>query len=210
MPTHLTRVWFQSRNCKQCPIELTIKPLWANGKEGFFLSAKGTKLKPAHSPAHQKKGSKAYNGKRGQVHPNFRKDYGYASYHRLMAYTYATEPCPIYFDSKGQPYKGIVHHVIENPYDIRMDNLMGWLTYKQHSIADKRRRALEQTLPDMYCVQTSFLKQLQDPRQTSDEKFNEELKRLQEKYRQRRQSMRITCSWQWACIPVMARRRGST
>ena len=170
-----------SKGCKQCPIELTVRPLWANGKEGFFLSVKGTKLKPAHSPAHQKKGSKAYNGKRGLVHPYMRQ-FGAKLAHRIMFATYADEPCPIYFDSKGQPYKGIVHHVIENPYDIRMDNLMGWLTFKQHSIADKRRRALEQTLPDMYCVQTSFLKQLQDPRETSDEQFDEELKRLKEKY----------------------------
>ena len=174
--------FFTSRGCKQCPIELTIKPLWANGKEGFFLSAQGTKLKPSHSPAKRKRGNKANNGKRGLVHPDFRKDYGYVKCHRLMFATYADEPCPIYFDSKGQPYKGIVHHVIENPYDIRMDNLMGWLTFQQHSIADKRRRALEKVLPDMYCVQTSFLKELQDPRKTSDEQFDEELKRLQEKY----------------------------
>ena len=122
-----------------------------------------------------------HNGKRGQIHPQM-KHFGNQHAHRIMFATYAVEPCPIYFDSKGRPYKGIVHHVIENPYDIRMDNLMGWLTFKQHSIADKRRRALEQTLPDMYCVQTSFLKQLQDPRETSDEQFDEELDKLREKY----------------------------
>ena len=181
MQKALTRVWFQSRNCKQCPIEMSIRPLWANGNEGFFLSAYGTKIKLRHSPAMRKKGYKANNGKRGLTHPIMR-DFGKVLAHRLMFATYAVEPCPIYFDSKGKPYKGIVHHVIENPYDIRMDNLMGWLTFQQHSIADKRRRALEQTLPDMYCVQTSYLKQLQDPRETSDEQFNEELKRLQEKY----------------------------
>ena len=181
MQKALTRVWFQSRNCKQCPIEITVKPLWANGKEGFFLSAYGTKVVLTHSPSHRRKGSKAFNGKRGLTHPDLR-NFGNVSAHRLMFATYADEPCPIYFDSKGQPYKGIVHHVIENPYDIRMDNLMGWLTFKQHSIADKRRRALEQTLPDMYCVQTSFLKQLQDPRETSDEQFDEELDKLREKY----------------------------
>ena len=174
--------FFTSRGCKQCPIELTVRPLWANGEEGFFLSAQGTKLKPGQNPAKTKKGSKNYNGERGLRHPDFRKNYGYVKCHRIMAATYADEPCPIYFDSKGQPYKGIVHHVIENPFDYRVDNLLWWLTYKQHSIADKRRRSLEKVLPDMYCVQTSFLKQLQDPRETSDELFDEELKRLQEKY----------------------------
>ena len=143
----LSRIWFQSRNCKQCPIEQTIKPLWANGDEGYFLSAQGNKQKPIHGPANRKNGSNVGNGKRGVVHPQMRH-FGGVYAHRIMAATYADEPCPIYFDSKGQPYKGIVHHVIENPYDIRMDNLMGWLTFQQHSIADKRRRALEQTLPD--------------------------------------------------------------
>ena len=97
-----------------------------------------------------------------------------------MAATYADEPCPIFRDSKGKPYKGLVHHVIENPYDIRVDNLIWWLTYRQHHIADKRRRALEQVLPDMYAVPTKTLKRLQDPRVTSDETFEFELQKLRE------------------------------
>ena len=120
-------------------------------------------------------------GKRGLVHPNMR-NFGNALAHRLMAATYADEPCPIFFDSKGNPYKGIVHHVIENPYDIRVDNLLWWLTYKQHHIADKRRRALEQVLPDMYAVPTKRLKRLQDPRLTSDEDFIVELQKLKTHY----------------------------
>ena len=160
---------------------MTVKPLWANGDEGYFLSAQGTKLALTHSPASSKKGSKANMGQRGMRHPTIRQLHG-KSAHRLMFATYAMEPCPIFIDSKGDPYKGFVHHVIENPYDIRMDNLMGWLTFHQHHIADKRRQALEKILPDMYCVQTSYLKQLQDPRETSDEKFKEELDKLRKKY----------------------------
>ena len=95
---------------------------------------------------------------------------------------FAEEPCPIFFSSKGNPYKGIVHHVIENPNDIRLDNLMGWLTYKQHVIADKRRRELEAVLPDMYCVETAYLKLLEDPRQTDDLFFNMELNKLRATY----------------------------
>jgi len=99
-----------------------------------------------------------------------------------MFETFADEPCPIFFDSKGNPYKGIVHHVIENPNDIRMDNLMGWLTYEQHAVADKRRRALEDVLPDMYCIETKRLKAMQDPRKTNDELFEFELNYLRKKY----------------------------
>ena len=179
---HLSRLYFLSKGCKQAPLESTGgKVLWANGDQGYFMSAYGVKLKPMQGPANRKKGSKANGGKRGFVHPqmqHFNKQYA----HRLMFATFADEPCPIFFDSKGNPYKGIVHHVIENPQDIRMDNLMGWLTYKQHKIADKRRRALEAVLPDMYCVETVYLKILEDPRQTDHIFFEMELNNLRATY----------------------------
>ena len=180
--THLLRLYFLSKGCKQVPLELTGgKVLWANPDEGYFMSAYGVKQMPTFSPAMRKKGNKANNGKRGFRHPIMRQ-FGNQKAHRLMFTTFAEEPCPIFFDSKGNPYKGVVHHVIENPYDIRMDNLMGWLTYKQHSVADKRRRALEKVLPDMNCVETAYLKMLQDPRQTDDLYFQLEFQKLAAKY----------------------------
>ena len=180
--THLSRLYFLSKGCKQVPFKSAgNKVLWANGDEGYFMSAYGVKQKPMHSPSNRKKGSKANNGKRGLTHPIMRH-FGCQFAHRLMFETFADEPCPIFFDSKGNPYKGIVHHVIENPYDIRMVNLMGWLTHKQHHIADKRRRALESVLPDMYCVDTAYLKLLQDPRKTDEEVFNVELIKLRATY----------------------------
>lgn len=145
------------------------------------MSAYGVKQIPTFPPTMRKKGRKANNGKRGFTHPNMRH-FGNQRAHRLMFETFAGEPCPIYFDSKGNPYKGIVHHVIENPHDIRMVNLMGWLTYKQHHIADDRRRALESVLPDMYCVETDYLKMLQDPRQTDHLFFGMELQKLAARY----------------------------
>ena len=176
--THLSRLYFLSKGCKQAPLESTGgKVLWANGKEGYFMSAYGVKQIPSFSPSHQKKGSKAFNGKRGLTHPTMRH-FGCKAAHRLMFETFADEPCPIFFTKSGKPYKGIVHHVIENPSDIRMVNLMGWLTHKQHHIADKRRSALESVLPDMYCVETAYLKELQDPRQTTDEEFQTALDKL--------------------------------
>jgi len=176
--THLSRLYFLSKGCKQVPLDLIGgKVLWANPDEGYFMSAYGVKQIPTFPPCMRKKGSKANNGKRGLLHPNLR-NFGNKKAHRIMFATFADEPCPIFFDSKGNPYKGIVHHVIENPNDVRMDNLMGWLTYKQHAVADKRRRALEAVLPDMYCVETAYLKLLEDPRQTNDEKFKKEMVNL--------------------------------
>jgi hypothetical protein len=180
--THLSRLYFLSKGCKQVPLDLTGgKVLWANPDEGYFMSAYGVKQIPTFPPCMRKKGSKANNGKRGLFHPNLR-NFGNQKAHRLMFETFADEPCPIFFDSKGNPYKGIVHHVIENPNDIRMDNLIGWLSYKQHKIADKRRRALEVVLPDMYCVETAYLKLLQDPRKTDDIFFEMELNNLRATY----------------------------
>ena len=180
--THLSRLYFLSKGCKQVPLKSTGgKVLWANPEEGYFMSAYGVKLNPTFPPCNRKKGRKANNGKRGFIHPMMRQ-FDNQKAHRLMFETFADEPCPIFFDSKGNPYKGIVHHVIENPYDIRMDNLIGWLTYKQHHIADKRRRALEAVLPDMYCVETAYLKLLQDPRQTDEIFFDMELNNLRSKY----------------------------
>ena len=143
------------------------------------MSAYGNKINLNLSPKRRRRNVKGKTKIRGFNHPCLRQNGG-KSAHRLMFATFADEPCPIYFDSKGNPYKGIVHHVIENPYDIRMDNLMGWLTYKQHAIADKRRRALEAVLPDMYCISTAHLKKLEDPRETSDAVFEEWLNLLKE------------------------------
>ena len=180
---HLSRLYFLSKGCKQAPFDLTDgKVLWANPDDGYFMSASGCKIKLNHSPFCRRRNVKGKTGvNRGRVHPILR-NFGNKSAHRLMFETFAEEPCPIFFDSKGNPYKGVVHHVIENPNDIRMDNLMGWLTYKQHAVADKRRRALEDVLPDMYCVETAYLKRLEDPRQTDDVIFDMELSNLRATY----------------------------
>lgn len=181
--THLSRLFFLSKGCKQAPLDLTGgKVLWANPNEGYFMNASGCKIRINHSPAQQRRNVKGKTGvNRGFTHPILRQ-FGGKKAHRLMFVTFADEPCPIFFDSKGNPYKGIVHHVIENPKDVRMDNLIGWLTYKQHSVADKRRRALEKVLPDMYCVETAYLKLLQDPRKTDDVFFEMELNKLRATY----------------------------
>ncbi len=137
------------------------------------MSAYGNKIELRHSPSDRRRNVKGKTGvNRGFIHPILRH-YGGKSAHRVMFATFADKPCPIFKDSKGKPYKGIVHHVIENPQDIRMDNLIGWLTYEQHAVADKRRRALEAVLPDMYCIRTIHLKKLEDPRETSDAEFEE-------------------------------------
>ena len=182
MQTHLSRLYFLDKGCKKVPLESTGgKVLWANPEEGYFMSAYGNKISLNNNPAKRRRNVKGKTKVRGFMHPILR-NFGCRYAHRLMFAAFADEPCPIFFDSKGNHYKGIVHHVIENPYDIRMDNLMGWLTYKQHAVADKRRRALEAVLPDMYCVETAYLKLLEDPRKTDDIFFKMELSNLRATY----------------------------
>ena len=178
--THLSRLYFLCKGCKPVSPESTGgKVLWANGELGYFMSASGNKIKLNHSPSGRRRNIKGKTKTRGFIHPILRY-YGGKSAHRLMFETFADKPCPIFKDSKGKPYKGIVHHVVENPQDIRMDNLIGWLTYEQHAVADKRRRALEAVLSDMYCIRTIHLKKLEDPRETSDAEFEEWLNLFKE------------------------------
>ena len=181
MQNALSRLWFLSKGCKQCPIEITIKPLWANGDEGYFLSAAGTKQMPVYSPSNRTRGKHCHNGKRGQDYPSMRH-YGSKSAHRLMAYACSDEPCPTFIGKNGKPYKGIVHHLIEDPNDFRNANLLYWLDRKTHSEADRRQRALRAVLPDMHELSYDEHRRLQDPRTMSREQFDVELNQLRQHY----------------------------
>ena len=98
---------------------------------------------------------------------------------------------PVFFDSKGNPYFGICHHLIEEPLNYCPDNLLCWLTYSEHAKADQRRRALEALIPDgnLHVFSYKRLRHLQDPRTLSDDDFQRildsrafqrELKRIRE------------------------------
>jgi alpha-mannosidase len=97
-----------------------------------------------------------------------------------MAYAHAKETCPTFIGKNGKPYKGIVHHLIEDPLNFRLDNLLFWLDRKQHATADKRQRALKKLVPDgnLYLFSYDHLRTLQDPRITSDEAFQSALEEI--------------------------------
>jgi len=94
---------------------------------------------------------------------------------------------PVFTDSKGQPYFGICHHLIEDPLNYCPENLLCWLTYSEHSKADNRRRALESAVPDgnLHVIPYDYLRQLQDPRVTSDDAFQSALEAIRKKRYQR-------------------------
>ena len=150
--------------------------LWAREGCSYFFSAYGRKLKHTYSPY-----SRSKQTKRGYYAPSIRQFNG-MNCHIIMGEIFYGER-PTFIDSKGKPYNGICHHLIENLLDYRPENLLCWLSRAEHSKADKRRRALEAVVPDgdLYCFTYERLRELQDPRTLSDEQFQTELEAIRAK-----------------------------
>ena len=151
--------------------------LWARERCAYFVSDYGRKLKHTYTPF-----MRSLHKERGYMAPTMRSCRGKAC-HILMGEIFYGER-PTFIDSKGKPYYGVCHHLIENPLDYRPENLLCWLSRSEHSKADKRRRALESVAPDgnLYdCFTYERLRELQDPRILSDEQFQAELEAIRAK-----------------------------
>ena len=87
---------------------------------------------------------------------------------------------PTFINRKGEPYHGVCHHLIEDPLNYRPENLLCWLTYAEHAVADRRRRALEAAVPDgdLRRIPYDVLRRLQAPHVLSDDEFQTELAQL--------------------------------
>ena len=147
--------------------------LWAHEGCSYFLNARGQKLAHDYSPA-----KRAKQTKRGYYAPTMRCSGG-KNCHILMAEIFHGER-KIFTDSKGNPYFGNCHHLINDPLNYAPENLLCWLTYFEHSKADARRRALETVVPNgnLYLFSYERLRELQDPRTMSDEDFLRELESI--------------------------------
>ena len=146
--------------------------LWAREGCSYFLNARGAKIAHTYGPAMRAKTKD--RGYRGPVIRQFTK-----ACHVLMGEIFYGDR-PVFINSKGKPYFGVCHHLIEDPLNYAPENLLCWLTYSQHSKADKRRRALEETVPDgdLRSIPYARLRYLQDPRILSDAEFQSELDAL--------------------------------
>ena len=120
--TPLSRVWFLSRGCKQVPPESTGgKVLWAH-PDGYFLNAKGQKLKHSFNPAKQRGIKNANNT--GSCYPTMRQ-FGSKNCHHLM-----------YEAFYGPRTKGMeIDHINGDKLDYRPSNL------EEVFPAENRRRA---------------------------------------------------------------------
>ena len=171
----LSRLWFLARGYRKHP-RLN---LWGHEGCAYFVSAHGQKLAHVYSPQ-----MRAKSKDRGYTAPNLR-NYHPRLCHVLMGEIFYGER-PVFINSKGKPYFGVCHHLIEDSLNYAPENLLCWLTYSEHIKADKRRRALEALVPngDLRAFPYERLRYLQDPRTLSDEDFQKELDQLREELKQ--------------------------
>ncbi len=151
--------------------------LWGHEGYSYFLNENGHKLAHNYSPARRAKSIG-----RGYRAPSTNCREGNKACHVLMGEIFYGER-KIFKDSKGKPYFGHCHHLINDPLNYAPENLLCWLDYSQHRKADKRRRDLEALIPDgdLRTIPYDRLRYLQDPRSLSDEDFQKELEYLREK-----------------------------
>ena len=150
--------------------------LWGHEGCSFFLNAYGHKVAHEYAPK-----MRAKSKDRVYTAPNLR-NYKPRLCHVLMGEIFYGER-PTYHDRKGKAYFGLCHHLIEEPLNYCPENLLCWLTYAEHVVADRRRRALEEVVPNgnLHYFSYERLRELQDPRTMSDETFQRELESIREK-----------------------------
>ena len=172
----LARTYFLLKGCKQVPLEYTRDIVrWAH-PDGYFLNARGQKVKHTFSPSSLI--SRPNNHGR---YPKLRESAGNKECHILMALAFYG-PRPTYVDKNGKEYVGIVHHLIPDKLDYKPDNLCCWLTREEHTEADNRQDVLIKTLLERFPSDTketvlhrltyTQLRELQDPRKLSRERFD--------------------------------------
>ena len=176
MQSQPSRVWFLERGYRKHP-RLN---LWGHEGCAYFLNAYGQKLAHNYNPA-----KRAKSKDRGYTAPCMRHHHPY-SCHILMGEIFYGER-KVFFDSKGKPYFGQCHHLIEEPLNYAPENLLCWLTRSEHRKADNRRRALEAIVPDrnLHVFGYERLRELQDPRTLSDDDFQTELANLRDLFEKR-------------------------
>ena len=130
--TNLSRTWFLGHGCKQCPPELIDgKILWGH-PEGYFLNARGQKVKHNFSPV--MRGGQNPNT-HGANYPKMRQ-YGHKDCHILM--------CIAFHGPRPAGYE--CDHLNGVVTDYRPSNLQ-WVTPRENRRRVPYLRALREAIP---------------------------------------------------------------
>ena len=167
LQTHLSRLWFLSKGCKQVPLEYARGIVRWGHPDGYFLNAQGQKIANDNlNPSSQER----HPG--GSVYPKDRTTNKLM--HILMALAFygerPTDP------TTGKPC--VCHHLINDKLDYRPANLLCWLTREQHNEADRRQRALSKVIGDLHNWSYEKLREYQDPRVMTREVFDIFIERI--------------------------------
>lgn len=151
---------------KQVPLDISQGRIRYGHPDGYFVNGQGQLAKHTFAPSQ-------VNNKGGSSYPGMRECIPRPC-HVIMGITfYGTRP--VFFDEKkGKHYGGICHHLIPNKLDYRPVNLLCWLTREEHRIADARMHILQSLVPNgnLYLFPLDLMRELQDPRVTSDAAFD--------------------------------------
>ena len=176
----ISRLYFLSKGCKQVPLEYARGIVRLGHPDGYFLNARGQRLAVSYPPS-QVRIQKDTTRKTGKLYPKM-PGTGTKSCHFVMALAFYGERPTYSLPLRGKggergSYVGICHHLIPDPLDYKPANLLCWLTRAEHTEADRRQRALKTVVPDgdLPLFSSERLRELQDPRVTSDEQFQREL-----------------------------------
>ena len=181
--TPLSRVWFLGRGFLQVPTDFTGGKVLYYHPAGYFFNQYGQRLAHNYSPAPYMRRPGGGNRKGGSCYPSM-CNYGSKNCHFLAAL--ALSPSPQYYqDKNGKPYRGVVHHLIPDVMNYSAENLLYWLSRKDHATADKRQRMLRDVVPggNLQFFSYSRLRVLQDPRITTDADFLSELEKIKKIFR---------------------------
>ncbi len=168
-----SRVWFLGHGFHPVPPSeyIDFKILYAHESDLRFANKYGQEVHQDFNPAKYDP-----NKHHGHGEPALR-NYGNRSCHILRAMAFYGER-PTYINKRGEVKPYHCHHLNGDLEDHRKDNLLAWLHPLQHRIADSRQKELKKVVPngDLHQLSYATLRYLQDPRITSKEEFEKELK----------------------------------
>jgi hypothetical protein len=169
-----SRVWFLGHGFHPVPPSeyIDFKILYAHESDLRFANKYGHEMALKFNPA-----CRNPQKHHGHGEPQLRITSNIArKCHILRALAFYGERTVCIDEKTGKSYFGECHHLNGDLEDHRKDNILAWLDRPTHREADSRRQILEREIGDLHQLSYADLRRLQDPRITTREEFEKELK----------------------------------